>query len=116
VHRGTRCSGQPRRLGGVTGRGPFPRWAVGCRQCSVRHLVRALRDPTLNAFEGFPLLRQALVPSSFRRQVNRMAQKSLPPHCSGRCHGFSPASRGAPFPDTRLLSERPLVTGILADL
>jgi hypothetical protein len=100
VHRGTRCSGQPRRLGGVTGRGPFPRWAVGCRQCSVRHLVRALRDPTLNAFEGFPLLRQALVPSSFRRQVNRMAQKSP-------CALLGTVSRIQPRVPRRTLSRHP---------
>ena len=53
----------------------FHRWRLGFKQCSFRHIARALQDETLSVFEPFPLLRHALFPSGFRLQVNRMAQR-----------------------------------------
>jgi hypothetical protein len=38
--------------------------------------MRALQDDTISVFWSLPLFRHALVPSGFRLQVNRMAQRS----------------------------------------
>ena len=54
----------------------FHRWGLGFKQCSFRPIMRALQDDTISVFWPLPLFRHALVPSSFRLQVNRMAQRS----------------------------------------
>ena len=56
--------------------GRFHRWGLGCRQSSFRPIMRALQDRTVSVFWSFPLFRHALVPSGFRLEVNRMAQRS----------------------------------------
>src|SRR5262249_9298033 len=53
----------------------FHHWGLGFRQCSFRLITRASRDDTVSAFRWLPLLWHALFPSSFRLQVNQMAQK-----------------------------------------
>jgi hypothetical protein len=47
----------------------------GSSNPAVHHIARALRDDTFSVFHCLPLFRHALVPSGFRFQVNRMAQK-----------------------------------------
>jgi hypothetical protein len=47
----------------------------GASNAAVHHIARALRDDTFSVFHCLSLFRQALVPSGFRFQVNRMAQK-----------------------------------------
>ena len=54
----------------------FHRWGLGFKQSSFRLIMRALQDETISVFRLLPLFRHALVPSSFRLQVNRMAQRS----------------------------------------
>src|SRR5260370_30760193 len=53
----------------------FHHWGLGFRQSSFRLITRASRDDIINAFGCLPLLWHALFPSSFRLQVNQMAQK-----------------------------------------
>src|SRR5262245_10133770 len=53
----------------------FHHWRLGFRQSSFHHIARVLQGTTLHAFRWPLLLRHALVPSSFRLQVNRMTQK-----------------------------------------
>jgi hypothetical protein len=53
----------------------FHHWRLGFRQSSFHHIARVLPGATLHAFRWPLLLRHALVPSSFRLQVNRMTQK-----------------------------------------
>ena len=54
----------------------FHRWGLGVKQSSFRPIMRALQDDPISVFRSLPLFRHALVPSSFRLQVNRMAQRS----------------------------------------
>ena len=54
----------------------FHRWGLGFKQCRFRRIMRALQDDTIRVFWSLPLFRHALVPSGFRLQVNRMAQRS----------------------------------------
>ena len=54
----------------------FHRWGWGCRPSSFRPILRALQDGTIRVFWAFPLFRHALVPSGFRLEVHRMAQRS----------------------------------------
>ncbi len=54
----------------------FHRWGLGFKQSSFRRIMRALQDDTISVFWSLPLFRHALVPSGFRLQVNRMAQRS----------------------------------------
>ena len=54
----------------------FHRWGLGFKQWSFRPIMRALQDGTISVFWSLPLFRHALVPSGFRLQVNRMAQRS----------------------------------------
>jgi hypothetical protein len=51
-------------------------WGLGFRQSSFRLIARALPGRIVSVFRYPLLFRQALVPSSFRLQVNRMAQRS----------------------------------------
>jgi len=53
----------------------FHHWGLGFRQYSFRPITRASQDGTVNAFGGLLLLWHAVFPSSFRLQVNQMAQK-----------------------------------------
>jgi hypothetical protein len=53
----------------------FHHWRLGFRQSSFHHIARGLQGATLHAFRWPLLFRHALVPSSFRLQVNRMTQK-----------------------------------------
>ena len=54
----------------------FHRWGLRFKPGSFRPIMRALQDDTISVFWSLPLFRHALVPSSFRLQVNRMAQRS----------------------------------------
>jgi hypothetical protein len=53
----------------------FHPWRLRFRQSSFHHIARVLQGAILHAFRWPLLLRHALVPSSFRLQVNRMTQK-----------------------------------------
>ena len=52
------------------------RWGWGCTQSRCRLRMRAVQDDTISVFWSLPLCRPALVPSGFRLQVHRMAQRS----------------------------------------
>jgi hypothetical protein len=52
------------------------RWGVGFKPASFRRIRRAVQDDTRSGFRLLPLFRPVLVPSSFRLQVNRMAQRA----------------------------------------
>jgi hypothetical protein len=47
---------------------------MGFKQSSFRHITRASRDGSFGIFHILPLSRQAVVPSTFRFPVSRVAQ------------------------------------------
>src|SRR5664279_5438173 len=56
----------------------FHHWELGFKQSGLRHITRALRGSTLNAFMRSTLSHHAAVPSRFRVQVRWVTQRPPP--------------------------------------
>jgi hypothetical protein len=56
----------------------FHPWELGFKQSGLRHITRALRSSTINAFTMLRASRHAVLPSRFPVQVRQAAQRRPP--------------------------------------